>query len=173
MPRSDSPSFTLHPEILSSVSHRFYVRIQHKFRQRLVEWGGSLQLMLLGYILIQPADSFSNSVSFTALAELMNENTWGVLLLFVGWSRIIGLIVNGSMESVTPWIRTIGAIFGFCCFAAITYSMLVAWLWLDAPPSTGIAMYLVASIMEVAAMYLAFVDARIYQNGRRRDSRVA
>lgn len=169
---SASQSSTLRPEILSSVGHRFYVRIQHKFRQRLVEWGGSFQLMLLGYILMLPAESFTNSTSFLAMGSLMTEDSWGILLFIVGTARLIGLIVNGSMESVTPWIRTIGAIFGFACFAVITYSMVVAAVYVGAPPSTGIAMYLVASVMEVSAIYLAFIDAKVYQHGRR-DSRMA
>ena len=167
MRQSSSPVSILHPEILSSLGHRFYVRIQHKFRQRLVEWAGAVQLMLLGWILMQPDDSFGASTSFIAMGELFNEDTWAVILLMIGIIRLIALIINGSMESVTPWFRAIGAVFGFSCFAVITYSMLASKFLLGAPYTTGLAMYPVAASCEVAAMYLAFMDARIYRNGRR------
>lgn len=167
MPQSSSRGFTLRPEIHSSIGHTLKLRIQHKFRQRLVEWAGSFQLMLLGWILLQPDNSFSSGYGFRAMAEVLSENTWGIVLFAVGVSRLIALIINGSMEAVTPWFRAVGATIGFTCFAIITYSMLVAKLFLEAPISTGLAMYLVAAACEVAAIYLAFADARIYQNGRR------
>lgn len=167
MPQSSSPGFTLRPEILSSVGHRFYIRIQHKFRLRLVEWAGACQLLLLGWILAQPDPTFSNGPGFLALADLMGEESWAFWFLFVGATRLIALFINGSMESVTPWFRAFGAIFGFMSFAVITYSLLAAKFILGTPVSTGLAMYSVAATCEVAAIYLAFADARIYQNGRR------
>lgn len=167
MPQSFSRGFTLHPEILSDSANRIYVRIQHKFRQRLVEWVGSAELMILGIILLHPADSFASLPAFALMSEIATESTWGWVLLIVGGSRLIGLIINGSMEAVTPWIRAVGAVFGFACFATIGFSMLAAWLFVSAAPPTGIAMYVVAACAETAAIYLAFVDARIYQNGVR------
>lgn len=167
MPQSSTSGYTLRPEILNSVGHKLYVRIQHKFRLRLVEWAGAVQLILLGWILVQPDESFANGHGFLALAELMTETSWSFWFLGVGIVRLAALFINGSMESVTPWFRAVGAIFGFMSFAAITYSMLVAKFILGAPISTGLAMYSVAATCEVAAIYLAFADARIYQNGRR------
>lgn len=167
MPQSSTQGFTLRPEILSSVGHRLCVRIQHKFRLRLVEWAGACQLILLGWILIQPDDSFSNSHQFMALADCMNEGSWAIWFLLVGSIRLAALFINGSIEVVTPWFRAVGAVFGFMSFAVIVYSMLVAKFIFGAPISTGLAMYSVAATCEVAAIYLAFADARIYRNGRR------
>lgn len=167
MPQSSSRGFTLHPEILSDSVHRIHVRIQHKFRQRLIEWIGAAELMVLGIILLHPADSFGTLPAFVLMSEMFTEYTWGWILLVVGGSRLLGLIINGSMEAVTPWIRAAGAVCGFACFATIGFSMLTAWWFIGAAPSTGIAMYVVASCAEVAAIYLAFIDARIYRNGVR------
>lgn len=167
MPESSSRGSILHPEIIRDPVGRIYVRIQHKFRQRIVEWIGSAELMTLGLILLHPADSFYNLPAFALMSEIAEEYTWGWILLTVGGSRLLGLLINGSMEAVTPWIRAVGAIFGFACFATIGFSMLTAWLLISAAPSTGIAMYVAAACAELAAMYLAFIDARIYQNGVR------
>ena len=144
------------------------LRISHKFRQRLVEWLGSFQIMLLGWILMDPADSFSASTSFTWMAQMMNEESWAVALFVVGFCRLVGLIVNGSIEAVTPWIRVVGAIFGFSVFSIIATSMLVSKYYLGTPPSTGLAVYIPAACAEIAAMYLAVIDARVYRDGKRR-----
>lgn len=143
------------------------VRIQHKFRQRLVEWLGSIEIMLLGWILMSPADSFSNSSSFYWMAQIMPEESWAITLFLIGFGRLVGLIVNGSMEAVTPWIRVAGAIFGFAVFSVIGISMLFSYFILGAPPSTGLAVYIPAAGAEIAAMYLATIDARVYQDGKR------
>lgn len=144
------------------------LRISHKFRQRLVEWLGSFQIMLLGWILMDPADSFSASTSFLWMSQIMTEESWSITFFFVGFCRLIGLIVNGSMEAVTPWIRVVGAMFGFSVFSIIATSMLVSKYYLGAPPSTGLAVYIPAACAEIAAMYLAVIDARVYRDGKYR-----
>jgi hypothetical protein len=121
----------------------------------------------LGWILIQPGSSTDANESFAFLRTFMSEQSWGVALLLAGITRTIGLIINGSIEAVTPWIRVAGAITGFTFFALIFFSMLVAVTLADKTLPTGLAVYGVLSAMEVAAMYLAVIDARIYQNGRR------
>ena len=99
---------------------------------------------------------------------MMSEESWAVALFVVGFCRLVGLIVNGSMEAVTPWIRVVGAIFGFSVFSIIATSMLVSKYYLGAPPSTGLAVYIPAACAEVAAMYLAVIDAKVHRDGKRR-----
>jgi hypothetical protein len=123
--------------------------------------------MLLGWVLMLPDTSFNGNPSFTWMAQLMNEDSWAIVLFVIGTSRLIGLLVNGSMESVTPWIRVVGAICGFAVFSVIATSMLVSFFLLDAPPSTGLAIYIPAACTEIAAIYLAVIDARIYRDAKR------
>lgn len=171
MPRSDTPASTSPQRIGSDqLSQTITVRIKHKFRRRITEWGGSLVLMGLGYILAQPENTFTGNKSFVLLESWFPSETWALILGISGFFRLIGLIVNGSMESVTPWIRVTGAAVGFTYFALITASILLSHFYLGAPLSTGLAPYGMLACMELAAMYLAVIDARIYQNGKRERS---
>lgn len=168
MPQSPLPGSTSPPRIESdALSQTITLRIKHKFRKRITEWVGAFILIFLGLILVQPDQTFDGNPSFALLESWGSGWDWGMLLMLSGGLRLIGLIVNGSMESVTPWIRVAGAAVGFIYFALITASMVLAHLYLGAPLSTGIAPYGALALMEVAAMYLAVIDARIYQNGKR------
>lgn len=142
------------------------LRVQHKFRQRNIEWMASIEMALLGFILLHPEDTFSSSRVYDSMAAWMPELLWGWFLLFVGVGGLVGLVINGSMESVTPWIRVCRAIVGCIVFSMIAVSMLVAWLILGHPPPIGIAMFAPACGFELAAIYYAMKDARIYRNGR-------
>lgn len=150
------------PETLSGT---VILRVKHKFRQRLVEWGAALEISLLGLILMQNGDSFGNSNSFLWMASLFTEPTWALILISVGVIRLLGLIINGSMESVTPWIRTAGALIGLTVFGMIVTSILYARFWLGAAWSTGLSPYGVGFCMEIAAIVCASADARMYKNG--------
>lgn len=102
----------------------------------------------------------------------MSEDDWGGALLIAGICRFVALWINGSMEAVTPWFRVAGAVTGFIFFALIFVSMVASTLLIDMPRSTGLIMYGAAAGQEIAAMYLAVMDARIYENGRRNRNRI-
>jgi len=155
-------------EVLTEASqHRMVLRVKHKFRQRNIEWLASIQMFLLGWILLDSAPTFSTSGAFLAMATWGQEESWGWFLMMIGASGLIGLVINGSMESVTPWIRVGRAVLGCIAFSMIATSMFISWLVYGNPPSTGIAMYLPSASFEVAAIYTAIIDARVYRNGRR------
>lgn len=150
------------PETLSGT---VILRVKHKFRQRLVEWGAAFEIAILGIVLMQNGDSFGQGQAFLWMSTMLTEATWALILTAVGLIRIVGLIVNGSMESVTPWIRTIGAAFGLFVFGTIVTSILYAHYGLGAPWAPGLSPYGVAFCMEIAAIVCASADARIYRNG--------
>jgi uncharacterized membrane protein len=152
---------------LDTVAGKVVFRIKHKFRQRIVEWVCAAQIALFGLILMDASNTFGQSNNFVWMSSIMSEPAWAYSLFVIGTGRIIGLIINGSMESVTPWIRTFGAFCGLFVFGMITTSMLYAAFVLRSPPAAGISMYSVAFCAEVAAIYCAVIDARIYENGRR------
>lgn len=149
-------------------------RIQHRFRARITEWAGAAQMCILGAVLLAQSDSFAEFPAYAMMAGFrLPEVFWGWLLLGLGVLRVIGLIINGSMKSVTPWIRVTGAFVGFACFAMITVSMIASVRLLGVVIPSGVEMYLVASCMEIAAIYFAFADARMYYDGSRNQSRPA
>lgn len=81
--------------------------VKEHFRIRVSEWVMALPLVGMYLALqIQP-DMFSKSGSFSTLAAWGNENTWALLCLFCGITRILALIVNGSFEvfPYSPHIR--------------------------------------------------------------------
>lgn len=122
----------------------------------------------LGWVYIQPGNSLTLSPSFKVMLDFMTEENWGGILLIAGIIRFIALFINGSMEAVTPWFRVAGAVMGFTLFFSILSSiLLVSFLVPGIPTSPGIIMYGAAASQELAAMYLAVIDARIYENGRR------
>jgi len=147
-------------------------QVAHKFRLRVVEWLAAIQLTWLGIIFLMPHDTFDLSATYMAMREWGTETQWGTFLLLTGITGLIGLFINGSMESVTPWIRVIRAIIGAIAFSMISVSLLITWLVYGNPPSTGIAMYVPCTIAEFWAIYNSITDARTYHNGVRtsRDS---
>lgn len=152
-----------HIGILRSIA----LRIKHKFRDRFAEWLAALQLMVIGIVLLHPQDSFGNSQVFVAMAVWMPENCWGYLLTATGLFGIIGLIVNGSMESVTPWIRVARATMGVITFSMLSVGLLISYVVYGNVLAVmlGFSLPMVAS--EFGAIYYGIMDARIYQNGRR------
>jgi hypothetical protein len=142
-------------------------RIKHKFRDRALEWLAASQLLAIGLILWHPQDSFDNSRVFIAMAVWMPEYCWAYLLTGTGALGIIGLLVNGSMESVTPWIRVARAIMGVVTFSMLSVGLFISYQVYDnlLAVMLGFSLPMVAS--EFGAIYYGIMDARIYQNGRR------
>lgn len=141
--------------------------VGHKFRLRALEWLAAVQLTLLGMILLAGQSTFSISPSYVAMAKWGTEFEWGAILFASGLFGLVGLVVNGGMEAVTPWIRVTRALLGAAVFSMIGVGLLVTWLAYGNPPSTGLAMYWMMAVAEVVSIHNAIADARIYQNGRR------
>lgn len=150
-------------EVLAS---EISVRIKHKFRHRKLEWMAASQITAFGFVLMHEGDSLA-SPGLAMLNSIANESTWAIFLFVVGIMRIIGLIINGAMEHVTPWIRAIGALAGLYVFGLVNTSLLYSVIALGNPASLGIAMCGCAFFGEIVAINYAIADARTYENGRR------
>lgn len=151
---------------VETLAAQITVRIKHKFRQRKLEWMAASQITAFGFVLMHQGDSL-NSPGLAYFASLANESTWAIVLFIIGISRLFGLIVNGAMEYVTPWIRTVGALAGLYVFGLINTSLLYSVIALGNPASLGLAMCGCAFFGEIAAIVYAIMDARTYENGRR------
>jgi hypothetical protein len=142
-------------------------RIGHKFRDRFTEWLAAIQLLTIGLILLHPQDSFGDSKVFVAMAAWMPEYCWAYLLTGTGALGIVGLIVNGSMESVTPWIRVGRAMMGIITFSMLSVGLIIAYEVYDYVLAVMLGFSLPMVAAEFGAIYYGIMDARIYQNGRR------
>lgn len=156
-------NFTLQP----TWKHWFVNQVGHKFRSRAVEWLAAFQMTGLGLVLLHPGETFKLSNSYTAMEMWGSESQWALLLTLCGISGLVGLFANGSMESVTPWIRAIRALIGALVFSMIASGLLISWLVYGNPPSTGLPMYWGVVVAEMSSIYNAITDARVYRNGRR------
>lgn len=117
--------------------------------------------LLLGLILMQPASTFATSDSYSLMAAWMDK-TWfdetlvGVLIFVIGCARLVGLVINGSTPrsaQVTPWIRSIAALFGMAIWGPMAWGFLAA-----NSISTANAIYPVLFLMEIVNYYDALHD---------------
>lgn len=146
------------------------VRIRHRFERRRVEWLAAMQMTLLGLVLLSSGETLESSEVYKPLAQITTDHGIGSFMLIVGIAGLFGLVINGAMQSVTPWIRVARAVVGAMTFSLLGWNFVMATIMFDSPLSTGIAMYIPAAIFEFSAMYLAIQDARIHYNGRRNES---
>ena len=98
-----------------------WIRIQHRFRTRMTEWMLAAMTAALGVVLLLPGALF-NEPRFAGFREMFgNEMLLGGGMLLFGNARIIGLIVNGARQNVTPHIRVVSAGFGCLVFSGMCY----------------------------------------------------
>lgn len=140
------------------------LRVAHRFQQRFVEWLAATQIMLAGVVLLDSADTFALSPTYSIFVQYASEDQWGLFLFGVGAMRLLGLLVNGARQDITPWIRAIGAVIGFFTFGFFNYAALTTW-WTTATPGLGLAIYGPAMIAEVASFYYSLRDAKAYRDG--------
>lgn len=130
-----------------------WVQIAHRFGPRMTEWMIAFIMFLWGAILLLPAETFDgdNWVFFRAV---MSESAWGLTMMLLGFARIVGLIINGALRNVTPWIRVVSAGGAFIVWVDI----IVAFA-LSGVVSTWIAIYPVIAVVELVNIYRAAHDA--------------
>jgi hypothetical protein len=130
-----------------------YIRIKHRFGPRILEWFVAWVTTLWGAVLLLPAETFKASgwMFFRAVAP---EEAWGALMLLLGLGRLAGLLVNGSLPVVTPWIRIVAACCGFVVWVGISFGFALAGI-----VSTWLAIYPSFAIAELINIYRASQDA--------------
>jgi len=131
------------------------IRYPHVFGVRYPEWMGGMAAVLGGIGLLHPFPAF-DTAAFYFVGGVVGETALGLLLVFIGVLRIIGLIINGRQKKVTPWIR-VGA--AFICW------IIWSWLSLHFLASGAISIWLgawpVYALSEFINMYRGAHDARV------------
>jgi hypothetical protein len=144
-----------------------WIRIQHRFGPRMPEWFMAGHMILFGYVLLLPTDTF-NQPAFNAFRVLPTERMVGMTpedimgwaMLFIGCARIFGLIVNGARKRVTPQIRQISASIGCMIWAGIAYGFFSSDV-----VSTWLAIYPLFVVGEAVNIYRAAHDQGEVRNG--------
>lgn len=138
-----------------------WVRISERFGPRMLEWFLSGHMILFGYVLLLPAETF-NQPAFWSFRELVpSENSLGKFMLFVGVLRVVGLIINGSMQNVTPRIRQFSAGVGCLIWSGICYGFASSDV-----VSTWLAIYPLFAVGELVNIHRAARDQGKIRNGK-------
>lgn len=137
-----------------------WVRVRHRFGPRMMEWFYAGHLMFFGAVLLLPAQTF-NQPAFHAFTRLVpSEDFLGWLMLMIGCLRIVGLVVNGSREKVTPQIRQFSAGVGCMIWTGISYGFASSDV-----ASTWLAIYPLFAVGELVNIHRASRDQGEIRNG--------
>lgn len=98
-----------------------WIRISHRFGPRMTEWFMAGHMVLFGYVLLLPSDTFNQPAFHSFRTLVPSESHLGWFMLLVGCARIIGLVVNGAKKNVTPQIRVVSAGIGCMIWSGISY----------------------------------------------------
>lgn len=138
-----------------------WIRIQHRFGPRMMEWFMALHTVGWGYVLLLPDRLFDQPAWAGFRGIFQNENLLGWLMVLLGVLRICGLIVNGARKNVTPMIRQVSAGVGCMIWAGITYCYASSGI-----ASTWLAIYPLFAVGELVNIHRAAHDQGEARHGR-------
>jgi hypothetical protein len=140
-----------------------WIRIQHRFGPRMMEWFMSFHTALWGAVLLASDRLFDQPAWSGFRAVFSSENTLGWTMLFLGVIRTVGLIINGARKDVTPAIRQVSAGIGCLIWVSITYCYASSNVM-----STWLAIYPLFAIGELVNIHRAAHDQGETRNGKTR-----
>jgi len=130
-----------------------WIRIRHRFGPRMPEWFMAGHMILFGYVLLLPSQTF-NQPAFMSFRELVSsENFLGWLMLLIGCVRIVGLVINGARKNVIPQIRQYSAALGCMIWTGIVYGFASSDVL-----STWLAIYPLFALCELVNIHRAARD---------------
>lgn len=110
-----------------------WIRIQHRFGPRMMEWFMAFHTAMWGTVLVV-ADGLFDQPAWSGFRQIFrNEDFLGWIMILLGAIRLGGLVVNGARKNVTPLIRQVSAGIGCLIWVGITYcyassNVLSTWL---------------------------------------------
>ncbi len=137
-----------------------WIRIQHRFGPRMMEWFMAGHMLLFGLVLLMPTNTF-NQPAWASFRDIFrSEEILGWVMFGVGILRIAGLIINGARKNVTPQIRQFSAAVGCIIWAGITFGF-----YSSNVVSTWLAIYPLFAIGELVNIHRAAHDEGEIRNG--------
>lgn len=140
-----------------------WIRIQHRFGPRMMEWFMALHTVLWGAVLVASDRLFDQPAWSGFRAIFGSEGLLGSVMMFLGVTRIVGLIVNGARKDVTPVIRQISAGIGCLIWVGISYCYASSNVM-----STWLAIYPLFAVGELVNINRAAHDQGETRNGKAR-----
>lgn len=138
-----------------------WIRIQHRFGPRMMEWFSGAVTATFGVILLAGDDLFSQP-SWSGFRDIfVTQERFGVIMLILGFLRLIALVVNGAKKKVTPQIRQVAAGFGLIIWFGVC-----AGFYSSGVISTWAAIYPWLVIAELTNIHRAAHDQGETRNGR-------
>lgn len=103
---------------------KFIRAFKEHFRARFGEWVVGLGLFTWGLlVLAAPSSYFASAPMLSAMTNLLNQDQWGWLAVFIGGLRLTFLFINGSWRK-SAHLRAIGSGLSACVWAAMAGSYL-------------------------------------------------
>lgn len=149
---------------------RLYLGIHDHFPARRSEWVLACIMVAWGWILLKPTTVFVSHPSWSQMAAMMDESTWGWLAIAIGSFRLLALIVNGTFARTwygrwSPHVRALASFLSCFLWFQISFG-----LWASDAATTGLAVYpgllvldamnIVAASKDAASMDKAVADGR-------------
>ncbi|GGC68740.1 hypothetical protein [Chelatococcus reniformis] len=136
------------------VVRRMVVDLGKHFAVRASEWGLAGMAAGYGVALLWPGDTFGTSPSYSFMAAIANESTWGLAALTIGLIRLTALFINGTYRR-SPLIRAGTAFLCVDLWTAIALGLSAG----DArAPATGLAIYPVLAALDIWNVYRSMRD---------------
>ena len=133
-----------------------WIRIQHRFGPRMMEW-------FMAYVLLLPDRLFDQPAWAGFRALFGDENILGWIMVSLWVARLIGLVINGARKDVTPLIRQTSAGIGCMIWAGITYCYASSSI-----VSTWLAIYPFFAVGELVNIHRAAHDQGETRHGKDR-----
>ncbi|MBO9125441.1 MULTISPECIES: hypothetical protein [unclassified Rhizobium] len=138
-----------------------WIRIQHRFGPRMMEWFLAGHTVLWGAVLLWSDDLFSQP-AWGGFRQLFGDaGPLGWVMVLLGVLRVGGLIVNGARKYVTPAVRQFSAGVGFFIWSGITYGYASSGV-----VSTWLAIYPLFALGELVNINRAAHDQGEARNGK-------
>jgi heme exporter protein D len=158
------------PHLARPLPVRLYLGIHDHFPARRSEWVLACIMVAWGWILLKPTTVFASHPSWSQMAAMMDEATWGWLAIAIGSFRLLALIVNGTFARTwygrwSPHVRALASFLSCFLWFQISFG-----LWASDAATTGLAVYpgllvldamnIVAASKDAASMDKAVADGR-------------
>lgn len=139
---------------------RIVTGIRNHFPVRVSEWIMTYALYALGLVFLLDPDTFEKSTSFAEMARFADQRTWGIVLLFAGNLRLIGLGINGTFHEhfkYAPHLRGVASLVSCFMWGQITLGVTAAY-FTSGGVLTGFVIYSAAMATDLWNLFRAWAD---------------
>jgi hypothetical protein len=137
-----------------------YAQISERFRTRLAEWNMAIAMTACGVVLLVGGNTFALE-PYVVLRVIASEQTWGLVLFWVGALRLTVLGINGALPRGSPHFRAM-----LSGVSAVIWAVMLTGYLSSSIPSLMIALTGANIITEFVNIRRAAAAARAEDDGR-------